>query len=73
MRDGVQEYEYLRMLAELDGNTGRADSIVNTIIGAPFGDRAIGRVDAWKYDAQKWHEARMNLGMLIHNSGKPVK
>lgn len=68
MRDGVQEYEYLRLLARTDGNTSRADSVVNTIIGEPFGDRAIGRLDVWRYDAQKWDEARLNLGRLIHEA-----
>jgi hypothetical protein len=70
MRDGVQEYEYLRMLAALDGNTLRADSVVNTIIGEPFGDRAIGRLDVWTYDAQKWDEARVALGELIDKAGR---
>jgi hypothetical protein len=65
MRDGVQEYEYLKLLAALDGSTVRADSVVNTIIGEPFGDRAIGRIDVWKYDAQKWDESRINLGTMI--------
>ena len=69
MRDGVQEYEYLRLLSALDGNNVRADSIVNTIIGEPFGDRSIGRVDVWKYDAQKWDEARLNLGRLVEMAG----
>ena len=68
MRNGVQEYEYLRMLSELDGNTVRADSIVSTIIGEPFGDRAIGRVDVWEYDARKWDAARRSIGTLIHNA-----
>ncbi|MEX2235887.1 MAG: glycoside hydrolase domain-containing protein [Cyclobacteriaceae bacterium] len=73
MRDGVQEYEYLRLLAALDGNNVRADSIVNTIIGEPFGDRSIGRVDVWKYDARKWDEARTNTGILIHDTRQKVK
>lgn len=68
MRDGVQEYEYLRLLAKTDGNTARADSIVNTIIGEPFGDRAIGRLDVWTYDAEKWDEARLALGRIIHKA-----
>jgi hypothetical protein len=65
MRDGVQEYEYLKMLASLDGNKLRADSVVNILVGEPFGDRAIGRLDVWKYDAEKWDEARRNIGLLI--------
>lgn len=73
MRNGVQEYEYLRMLSAMDGNNFRADSIVNTIIGEPFGDQAIGRVDVWKYDAQKWDEARNNLGTLIHDATQRLK
>lgn len=73
MRNGVQEYEYLRMLAKLDGDSSRADSIVNTIIDEPFGDRSIGRLDVWKYDAQKWDEARHNLGTLLHTANEKMK
>lgn len=68
MRDGVQEYEYLRMLASLDGDSRRADSVVNTLIGEPFGDGAIGRLDVWQYDARKWDEARITLGQLINEA-----
>ncbi len=65
MRDGVQEYEYLRLLSELDNSSSRADSIVNQIIKEPFGSNAIGNLDVWDFDAKKWDEARIALGNLI--------
>lgn len=66
MRDGVQEYEYLRLLAENDGNSKRVDKIVNELINLPFGDNAIGELDVWSYDAQKWDESRIKIGKLIN-------
>lgn len=68
MRDGVQEYEYMRLLAETDGNRERADSIVNTIIKHPFGDQSIGNLDVWSFDAEQWDRARIALGELIHEA-----
>ncbi len=65
MRDGVQEYEYMRLLSEADGNTMRADSIVNQIIKAPFGPKSIGNLDVWSFDAQKWDFQRIMMGNLI--------
>ncbi len=66
MRDGVQEYEYMRLLAEKDGAKDRVDNVVNSIIGRPFGPEAIGRLDVWTFDAQQWDEARINMGQMIH-------
>ncbi len=68
MRDGVQEYEYMRLLAGCDKNKERADSIVNTIINQPFGPKSIGNVQIWNFDARKWDEARIKLGDKIEQS-----
>ena len=65
MRDGVEEYEYMRMLSKLDGNSERADKIVNDIIKLPFGDNSIGNLDVWSYDAEQWDQNRIKLGTLI--------
>ncbi len=65
MRNGVQEYEYMRLLAKLDGNSKRVDQIVNEIIKEPFGEKSIGILDVWNYDAEKWDQARIKLGELI--------
>ena len=53
MRDGVQEYEYMRLLAEADGNNTRVDSIVNSIIKQPFGPNSIGNLDVWSFNADR--------------------
>lgn len=66
MRTGVQDYEYMRLLTTLDGNSARADKIVNEIINRPFGDNAIGKLDVWNFDAAKWDERRIALGEMIH-------
>ena len=65
MRNGVQEYEYMRLLSGLDKNNDRVDSIVNGIINQPFGDRSIGNLDVWSFDAEEWDAARIKLGELI--------
>ncbi len=68
LRNGVQEYEYLRKISELTGNDDIAYEFVNEIINAPFGEKAIGVIDVWDYDAKKWAEARIRLGELIHKT-----
>lgn len=68
MRNGVQEYEYLRLLAETDGNTTRADSIVNLIIKKPFGPKSINNIDVWSFDHEKWDEKRIAMGKMIEKS-----
>ncbi|TLU92136.1 glycoside hydrolase domain-containing protein [Dyadobacter sediminis] len=70
MRDGVQDYEYLRLLAKLDGNSKRADALVDQLIKEPFGDRSIGRLDVWSYDQEQWYKVRMELAGLISRSKK---
>ena len=70
LRNGVQEYEYMRLLANADGSAERVDSLVNTIIKNPFGPGAIGNKDIWVYDAQKWDETRVKMGEMIDHSNK---
>ncbi len=65
MRNGVQEYEYMRLLSTLDQNKDRVNNIVNSIIKKPFGDSAIGNLDVWSYDAELWDQGRLQLGELI--------
>ena len=65
MRDGVQEYELMRLLAAVDKNKDRVNTIVNRIIKNPFGDSAIGNLDVWSYDAKLWDEGRLALGEMI--------
>jgi len=66
MRNGVQEYEYMRLLSELDKNKTRANEIVNSVIKEPFGNQSIGNFDVWTYDAEQWDQGRIRLGELIH-------
>ena len=68
MRDGVQEYEYMRLLSELDGNSERVNEIVNSIIKQPFGENAIGNLDVWSFDPELWDQKRIELGELIHEA-----
>jgi hypothetical protein len=70
MRDGVQEYEYMRLLADIDKNTVRADSVVSSIIKQPFGPHSIGNLDIWSYDAQAWDENRIRMGKMIDKALK---
>jgi hypothetical protein len=68
MRNGVQEYEYMRLLSELDGNSERVNEIVDSIIKQPFGKNAIGNLDVWSFDPEQWDQKRIELGELIHKS-----
>lgn len=68
MRNGVQEYEYMRLLSDLDKNKKRVNNIVDDIINQPFGDKAIGKFDVWSYDAEKWDAGRIKLGELINQA-----
>jgi len=70
MRDGVQEYEYMRLLSELDGNATRVDNIVNSIIKQPFGELSIGNLDVWSFDPEQWDQKRIELGELIDQAVK---
>jgi hypothetical protein len=68
MRDGVQEYEYMKLLSKIDENNVRADSVVNSIIKQPFGPKSIGNLDVWSFDAAKWDEARIAMGKMINEA-----
>jgi hypothetical protein len=68
MRDGVQEYEYIRLLSEVDKNRRRADSVVNSIIKMPFGPASIGNLDVWSFNSRRWDEARITMGKMIDQS-----
>jgi hypothetical protein len=65
MRDGVQEYEYMRLLSQKDGNNNQVDEIVNSIIKQPFGDSSIGNLDVWSFNARQWDKARILIGKKI--------
>ncbi len=69
MRDGVQEYEYMRLLSELDNSKTRVNEVVNSIIKEPFGNKSIGNFDVWTYDAEQWDQARIRLGEMIDKVG----
>jgi len=70
MRDGVQEYEYMRLLAETDGNNTRVDSVVNAIIKQPFGPNSIGNLDVWSFDAEAWDKSRIIIGEMIEEKSQ---
>lgn len=72
MRDGIQEYEYLRLLSTFDSAGLKTGSLVNDLIKKPFGEQSIGNLDIWSYDAQKWDSIRLLMGKQIelYNSGK---
>jgi len=65
MRDGVEEYELLRLLAETDGSHARADSVANAIVKEPFGKKSIGNLDVWSFDPAAWDRAHDSLGDML--------
>lgn len=66
MRDGVQEYEYMKLLTTLDKSDNRVSAVVNSIINKPFGDSAVGKLEVWSYDPEQWDTSRIKLGQLIN-------
>jgi len=66
MRNGIQEYEYMRLLSKLTGSEDEANLIVNEVIHEPFGDASIGVLDVWEFDAQKWDQSRIQMGEQIN-------
>jgi hypothetical protein len=70
MRNGVQEYEYMRLLSAIDKNNDRVNNIVNTIINQPFGDKSIGNLDVWSYNPEQWDKSRIQLGEMINQAKK---
>ena len=65
LRNGVQEYEFMRLLKTLDKSDKRVKAIVDEIIFEPFGEKSIGKLDVWSFDAEKWDKARLRIGDLI--------
>jgi len=65
MRNGIQEYEYLKLLAALDKSDKNVNDIVNSIIKQPFGEPSIGNLNVWSYDAEKWDSTRILIGKQI--------
>lgn len=71
MRRGMQDYEYMRLLAEA-GGAAEVDAIVERIIPAAlqdaspgkFGDRHFGP-GPWEHDAAVWIEARREMARAI--------
>ena len=73
MRDGVQEYEYMKLLSEIDQNTERADSLVNNIIKTPFGPNSVGNLDVWSFSPEEWDKTRIIIGEMIEEAHKSHK
>ena len=72
MRDGVEEYEFFRLLASLDGNRDgnrdRVDELVNRIINRPFGKESLGNLDVWNHNPEDWDTVRIETGELIERA-----
>jgi len=65
MRDGIQEYEYLRLAASNGISKDKINELVNSLVNQPFGEASMGKLDVWSYDPQKWDESRIRLGDMI--------
>ncbi|MFC1537531.1 hypothetical protein ACFL4P_01755 [Gemmatimonadota bacterium] len=70
MRDGVEEYEYMRLLSQLDGNSGRVDELVNRIVFQPYGRASYGNLEAWNHNPAEWDAVRIELGKMIEEASK---
>ena len=68
MRDGVEEFEYMRLLSKLDGNSDRVDKLVNGIVFNPYGEASIGNLEAWNHNPAQWDKVRIELGEMIEQA-----
>jgi hypothetical protein len=68
MRNGVQEYEYMRLLSGADKKKDRVDSLVNSLIKMPYGPNSIGNLDVWNFDAEQWDKCRIKMGEMINEA-----
>ena len=42
-------------------------------LNSPFGNKSIGNLDVWSYDAEQWDNSRIRMGELISKSLKTTK
>ncbi len=68
MRDGVEEYEYMQLLARLDGNRERVDKLVDSIVFNPYGKASIGNLNPWNHNPRAWDEVRDKMGQMIERT-----
>lgn len=65
-RRGLQDHEYLWLLAEHTGNREASDGLVNGVIYKnPFGKRAMLDTEIWKNNPGDWDKARLIAGEKI--------
>lgn len=68
VRDGVQEYQMLLLLSQVDGYRNRADQIVNRLVSRPLGRQGFGRFDVWDHKPATWDAARNEMGEMIEKA-----
>jgi hypothetical protein len=67
-RRGFQDYEYFWLLREA-GRGREADALVDEVIHTtPFGEASIGNMEIWKNDPDRWEDARLRAGELLHGA-----
>jgi hypothetical protein len=70
MHEGVEEYEFLKLLSELEGSRQKADQVADRIIYMPFGEQSIGNLDVWNHNPAEWDAALIELGALIEKTSE---
>ena len=65
MRNGIQEYEYLKLLESHGSGRDQVMEIVNSIINEPFGRNSIGIIDIWSFNTEEWDQLRIQIGNQI--------
>ena len=70
MRDGVEEYEYFRLLATLQGDRDKVDALVDSIVNQPFGSQSLGNLDVWNHNPSEWDRVRLEVGAMIAEAVK---
>ncbi len=70
MRDGVEEYEYMRLLGQLDGGSERVDELVNRIVYRPYGRASYGNLEVWNHNPAQWDAVRIELAEMIEQASE---
>ena len=65
-RRGLQDYEYMWMLAEKTGGKQASDKLVNGVVyKRPFGKASINDIEIWKNNPDEWDKARDQAGEIL--------
>ena len=67
-RRGLEDYEYLWLLSEKDGNKDRADLLLNAVLRSGFKQAKDRKKGDWSTDPDEWYHFRQEVAERIANN-----